>query len=406
MEKADDTYRTTGRGVCSIFEKIFRPLFEREETRESERILRKCLFYQDPPGSNHEWGSGHCNLDKKTRCSGDFQLCQNPEALKKYLSRRRLGWQEKDKIEKPAGRTTEREPLADRVSQSVVQYIHRLSKPTLIAIAFLMTLLVGILGYLTGPMSSCSILYLVPILLVTWFIKRRTGVLMSIVGSVTWLIADLASEGAFSFLTTPYWDGAARLCCFITFTFILSALRMGLEQVKESSKIDFLTGVGNKRYFTELASMEIKRAHRYQHPFTIVYIDLDNFKLTNDRFGHSTGDDLLRVVAKTIQNNIRETDSLARLGGDEFAILLPETGPELAELITRRIQKSSSEVLRKREWSVTLSIGVATFAGPPLTVDEVVNLSDDLMYGAKKEGKNRIKYGVFGEKCWSPVTAA
>ena len=73
----------------------------------------------------------------------------------------------------------------------------------------------------------------------------------------------------------------------------------------------------------------------------------------NDRFGHSAEDNLLRLVARTIQGNVRETDTVARLGGDEFANLLPETRPELAEIITWRIQKSNSEVMRKHDWPVT-----------------------------------------------------
>jgi hypothetical protein len=89
----------------------------------------------------------------------------------------------------------------------------------------------------------------------------------------------------------------------------------------------------------------------------------------------------------TIQNNIRATDTVARLGGDEFAILLPDTGPELAELIAKRIQKINSDLMRKYEWPVTLSMGVVTFARPPSVVDDLLKISDALMYSVKKNGK-------------------
>lgn len=154
----------------------------------------------------------------------------------------------------------------------------------------------------------------------------------------------------------------------------------------------------NRRYFIELAETEIKRASEDRSSFTIVYIDLDNFKLMNDRFGHSAGDNLLRVLANTIQNNIRAADIVARLGGDEFAILLPDTGPELAEVIAKRIQKINSDLMRKYDWPVTLSMGVVTFARPPSVVDDLLKISDALMYSAKKNGKNSIHFEVRGEK--------
>jgi diguanylate cyclase (GGDEF)-like protein len=197
-----------------------------------------------------------------------------------------------------------------------------------------------------------------------------------------------------------------RLGYFLILTFVLSALKNALEKEKELSRIDFLTRVGNGRYFIELANMEINRARRYEHPLTVAYIDLDNFKTINDRFGHSTGDNLLRLVADTIKNNIRLTDTVVRMGGDEFAILLPETGPELAEAITRKIQKINLELMQKNGWPVTFSIGVVTFISPPSTVDEILKRSDNLMYSAKNNGKNTIKYEVSGIKEWPSVTVA
>jgi diguanylate cyclase (GGDEF)-like protein len=210
----------------------------------------------------------------------------------------------------------------------------------------------------------------------------------------------------FSSSTVPYWNGLARFGSFLIFTLILAELKRALENEKNSSRIDFLTGVRNRKYFIELVDIEIKRAHTNNHPFTILYIDLDNFKLINDCFGHSAGDNLLRLVATTIQKSIRKTDLVARLGGDEFAILLTGTGPELAEVITRRIQKISVDMVKKHEWPVTFSMGAVTFASPPSTLNEVLKIADGLMYGAKKEGKNTFKHKVLGKEEWLPVTMA
>ena len=193
----------------------------------------------------------------------------------------------------------------------------------------------------------------------------------------------------------PYWNMGVRLGTFLILTFLLSALKKAMEREKELARTDPLTGVANRRYFFELADMEINRARRYKHPFTVVWIDLDNFKAVNDGFGHSVGDALLRLVANTLHKNIRATDIVARLGGDEFAILLPETGSEPAEVITHKIQKVNLDTMEKNEWPVTFSIGVVTFVSPPSTVDEMLKISDGVMYSAKKNGKNEIKCEMF-----------
>jgi diguanylate cyclase (GGDEF)-like protein len=186
----------------------------------------------------------------------------------------------------------------------------------------------------------------------------------------------------------------------------VSVLKNTLTHEKEISRIDFLTGIRNRRYFIELVNMEIDRARRYEHPLTMVCLDLDNFKAVNDCFGHSTGDILLRLVAHTIRENIRVTDTVARLGGDEFGILMPETGRNVAEVVIQRVQKINLDYMRKHGWPVTLSIGVVTLTSPPSTVDDVLRISDRLMYIAKENGKNSIQYEVFGTREWPAETKA
>jgi diguanylate cyclase (GGDEF)-like protein len=299
-----------------------------------------------------------------------------------------------------------RESKIDSLYQSMIDYLYDQHNSVLVAIAFVILAGVGVLNYLAGPDLSAWIFYLIPIFLVTWCIGRWTGILMSIFSALIWSIAEYASGVTYLDDAIPYWNCIARLGYFLILAFVLSALKNALEKEKELSRIDFLTRVGNGRYFIELANMEINRARRYEHPLTVAYIDLDNFKTINDRFGHSTGDNLLRLVADTIKNNIRLTDTVVRMGGDEFAILLPETGPEAAEAITRKIQKINLELMQKNGWPVTFSIGVVTFISPPSTVDEILKRSDNLMYSAKNNGKNTIKYEVSGIKEWPSVTVA
>jgi diguanylate cyclase (GGDEF)-like protein len=260
------------------------------------------------------------------------------------------------------------------------------------------------LNHLVGPEHSSPEFYLVPILLVTWLTERWIGFILSVLGALTWLIVDLTSGATYSLPDIPYWNGVKRLSSFFILTTIVSVLKNTLTHEKEISRIDFLTGIRNRRYFIELVNMEINRARRYEHPLTMVCLDLDNFKAVNDCFGHTTGDILLRLVAHTIRENIRVTDTVARLGGDEFAILMPETGRNIAEVIMQKVQKINLDILRKHGWPVTLSVGVVTFTSPPSTVDEVLRISDRLMYTAKENGKNSIQYEVFGTREWPTVT--
>jgi diguanylate cyclase (GGDEF)-like protein len=112
-------------------------------------------------------------------------------------------------------------------------------------------------------------------------------------------------------------------------------LRSAMEREKEAARTDSLTGAMNSRAFGELATAELHRARRYERPFTIAYVDIDDFKAVNDRFGHSSGDTLLRLVAETMKHNSRAVDVIARVGGDEFVILFPETGPGPAHVVTQ-----------------------------------------------------------------------
>ncbi len=303
--------------------------------------------------------------------------------------------------ESPASweRTIERpEPATDSFFGPIMESLSKLPQLLLITVASLMVVLAGILNHTAGPELSSTIFYLIPIVLVTWFTRRSVGFIFSIFCALMWLISDLTSGATYLKSDIPYWNGVARLSSFFILTFILSALKDTLRQEKEFSRTDFLTGTRNRRFFIELLNTEIHRTHRYGRPFTVVCIDLDNFKMVNDCFGHSTGDRILRLVAGTLQENIRATDTVARLGGDEFAILMPETGRSVAAMILRRVRKINLDIMRMNNWPVTLSMGAATFTSPPSTVDEALRKKDRLMYAAKNSGKNSIRYEILGTR--------
>jgi diguanylate cyclase (GGDEF)-like protein len=305
-----------------------------------------------------------------------------------------------------AGGSTLDRTLTSNKVRRLIGYAHRLPKPLLLSVGFFMSLGTGILNFFAGPELFSSIFYFVPIFMTTWVAGRGMGVLMSVISALTWLTADVASGVHYSHFSIPYWNGVARTGAFILLTFVLWGLKKALDHEKELSRVDYLTGVPNRRYFIEMANREIHRARRYHRPFSLVCIDLDDFKTVNDRFGHSMGDNLLRWVATTLQKNIRASDTVARLGGDEFVILLPETDAETAQVVTQNLQKAHEGLIQRYEWAVTLSMGAVTFTSAPSTVDDMLKGADGLMYLAKNRGKNRVTYEVLGSLEYVAVAGA
>ena len=268
------------------------------------------------------------------------------------------------------------------------------SKIALTVVGLVLCICVGLVRYLSGPEWALSLFYLFPICVVTWFVGRWAGMLISVISATSWLIADLMMIKTFSNVVIPFLNETFRLTVFFIITFTLSALNNALKEQKKLALTDPLTGTGNRRAFLKLADIEINRSRRFNAPFSIAYIDLDNFKRINDHFGHSAGDMLLISVANTIKRNIRTIDGIARLGGDEFALLFPETGDEAARSVAQKLQAELLDLMKKNKWPVTASIGVVTFNTPPLNIDEVIREADSCMYSAKQSGKNMIKYQV------------
>ena len=265
-----------------------------------------------------------------------------------------------------------------------------------IFIALYLVATVAMADYLTGYRFGFSRFYLLPILLITWSQGRTAGVVCAVLVSVGWTGVDAARNHDLSFIFSSFWNSAVRLGYFVVTVYLLAGLREALQVEKRLARMDFLTGVANRRFFFEAARAEIDRARRYQHPFIVAYIDIDGFKGINDRLGHAAGDALLRLVAQTARANLRTVDVIARLGGDEFAILLPETGGAAAADVMRKIHANLIDAVKKQGWPVTFSIGTVTYAQPPVSVDEMVRRADNLMYAVKNAGKNTIRYETLG----------
>ena len=274
-------------------------------------------------------------------------------------------------------------------------FLQRRSKLELIAIAVVLIAVPSYLTQVTGGAISFSICYLAPVALLSWYMGTAEGILASIVSAAAWLRADVVASGD-SGMMVRYWNAVVLFGFFLITALILARLKAAYQQEQELSRMDFLTGVPNARAFRQVAEMEKHRVRRYRHPLTLAYLDIDNFKAVNDRYGHQTGDVLLVWVARTIKRNLRATDFVARVGGDEFAILLPETGAEAGQFVLYKVQRVLLDLVNQNNWPVSFSIGAATFVAEPESLDEMIQSADDLMYTAKRNGKNRIAQSVVG----------
>jgi diguanylate cyclase (GGDEF)-like protein len=262
-------------------------------------------------------------------------------------------------------------------------------------LAYVVALLLGLLDYLTGYELSFSVFYLLPVCYVAWSVGKKPGILISIFSAAVWLEADLLTGHTYSYRLIPVWNSIVRLSFFLIVSLLVSHLNGVLAREKVSATLDSLTGIANNRRFHAVLNLELDRSMRYQHSFTLAYIDIDNFKAVNDEFGHNAGDFLLSIIALGIKGRIRSTDTVARLGGDEFAILFPETGFETSQALLQNLQTHLLEAMHRNQLTVTFSIGAVTFDQSPASADEVINASDAAMYRAKKGGKNRINLEKF-----------
>jgi len=166
------------------------------------------------------------------------------------------------------------------------------------------------------------------------------------------------------------------------------------SELKRIAVMDPLTGILNRGAFEEHLEMEHVRFKRYHHPYSIAMADVDNFKNYNDTYGHPAGDEALRRIARTLQDNCREVDTFARYGGEEFALLLPETDVAYAQIALERLRALvwHENILHEKNQGLgrlTLSFGFSTAANSDTPAIECLKEADEALYAAKKLGKNR-----------------
>ena len=251
-------------------------------------------------------------------------------------------------------------------------------------------LLVTFLDYkVNGTYYSLDVLYCLPVIQAARIGAIRSlrrsdtqiSTLVGVISAVAWSLAEAA-------IIWPHYPlGAFAMNIFtrsVTFT-VLGRVVTKLWTEREYSRKDVLTGLANRLEFIERFEAEQLRSERSGSPYSLLFIDIDQFKMLNDNHGHYVGDTALKIVSGVLRDNSRNVDTVARIGGDEFALLLPETNEYICEILVARIISASEKKFKTEDWSISLSIGSVTEIGRTRNIDEILHEADEKMYVIKKQ---------------------
>ncbi len=266
------------------------------------------------------------------------------------------------------------------------------SRGEIFTIALVGVALIGVPDYLFGSEISLAVFYLGPVGIATWWGGREIGVSTAVISSLAALADDLAAGHFQIHPGILAWNAFLHLGFMLIVAQLLSSLRGHVESAEELARSDSLTGLFNRRAFLENLRLHLSLAARDGKPTTLAYIDIDDFKLINDRAGHEAGDRVLRRIATALQASTRRTDVVARLGGDEFALLIVGADQIVAVGVIAKLRHALGAVIDPSGKSVACSIGCVTFASPPPDAKDALRAADALMYQVKRRGKNAVAF--------------
>jgi diguanylate cyclase (GGDEF)-like protein len=219
-------------------------------------------------------------------------------------------------------------------------------------------------------------------------------------------------SGAYDYLIKPFEDldlitmlvnrALDKVRLIVENSVLIEKLKINNEELEKVNNFfrelairDGLTGLYNHRYFQENLSVEIARSKRHEHTFSLVFIDVDHFKVYNDTYGHVDGDQVLKTIGSILGEMVRNSDHAYRYGGEEFVLLLPETPKEGAAIVAEKVcQEVENYPFHGRETQplgkLTISAGVATFPLDGETKREIIQSADAALYVAKANGRNMV----------------
>jgi len=284
---------------------------------------------------------------------------------------------------------------SSRVAGALATRLGGLPRGWVLAIGLVLTLAIAVLDYVTGPRILLNIFYLLPVMLVAWATASTGyGLIVAAASCLATPVEALLSGLRLDSLPVSMWNGLVRLAVFSIVLYLMQNARILTARLQEQALTDELTGLANRRAFREVAAREIERSRRFDHELSLAYVDIDDFKATNDRLGHEAGDRTLIALGSLALATARSVDTVVRLGGDEFVIIMPETGAAAALPLVTRLREAFPRVARVGDSTTTCSIGLATFEHAPDSVEALLGAADALMYEAKTAGKDKVRHAV------------
>ena len=248
-------------------------------------------------------------------------------------------------------------------------------------------------GKLDSPLVNCYLLVIITSALA--LDKFSIAAEVVVIGLLMVFLGNEASSHWFSLtsigsLTVQY--APFILVAYVT-TMFSADIRYSLSKARTLSETDELTGLLNRRAFATVTVRAFDQAVRYKRPLSVMMIDSDGLKKVNDQYGHGAGDDLLRLLARCLQHELRTTDVPARQGGDEFVALLPETGVDGARDVAERVRRAVEEShfnYSGAKVKTTVSIGIAAFPQGGNVLEVLLANADSALYKAKTSGRNKV----------------
>lgn len=254
---------------------------------------------------------------------------------------------------------------------------------------------VGYVHALTGLAYEFHLFFVVPVLVVSWFLGSRFGYAVALLAAVEWFLADRLLAGEAASLLPLLFNTVVRLAILIGSAWLVGSIRNVLVRESRLAREDALTRLPNRREFHDRGRQAFAQAQRQKAPFTAVFIDLDRFKEVNDQHGHGTGDELLRRLGTLLRKSLRETDLAGRIGGDEFVVVMPQTDLDDARRAAARVLRAFHDdpgiaTAGGERLPVRASLGVATLGPDVKDAAALVALADEALYDAKGKGRGRV----------------
>ena len=273
----------------------------------------------------------------------------------------------------------------------LIEWIAQFSITTFL-VSLVLIVVIGTIDFYTGFEFSVSFLYIFPVILATWAKGWRFGITSALFAAIVWSVALYTAGFPAPRSSYPIWNTFMRFCVLATVGYTFSFFKQVLESEIQDARYDHLTGIANRREFLNVLETEINRSNHSQIPFSVAFLDLDNFKKLNDAAGHGAGDHALRAVGMALQQTCRKMDLPGRIGGDEFALLLPDTDELTARAIIERFRERFAFEMQHNQWALGVSIGIINSHGNNLSAVQILNAADYVMYKAKRGGKNQVHF--------------